>query len=123
MRPDRAIGHFGECFEWLALGLGLSLARANVSRLGDFGPRCRTSCVKLHALRPFVIRADPDVYLLVERDVRLRCWGNGRGDAPIRGKQGREQTASHPGKILKQRHSARTLSAPGPNAIRDGMPR
>ena len=67
-----------------------------------------------------MIRVDPDVDLLIERNVGLRS--NRCGEAPVRGKKRREQKASHPPEILKHRHG-RSLSARERIAIRGGRPR
>jgi hypothetical protein len=58
--------------------------------------------VEHDAFGPFMIRMDPDVDLLITRNVRTRR--NRHGTTPVDGKQRCEQKASHPSEILKQRH-------------------
>jgi hypothetical protein len=67
-----------------------------------------------------MIRMDPDVYLLIERNASV--WSDRCREAPVRGKEGHEQKASHPAKVLKQRHG-RSLNASERTAVRDGRPR
>jgi hypothetical protein len=87
----------------LALGLGGRFASANVSLgLGfRFMRQRRTRRLEHHAFRPFMIRMDPDVDFLIERNVRTRRRGNRCGAAPVRSKKRREKKASHPPEILE----------------------
>ena len=86
---------------WRSARPGVSLSPTSVS------PSAFASCasverVEHHAFGPFMIRVDPDVDLLIERNAALcddRC-----GEAPVRGKKRREKKASYPPEILLQRH-------------------
>ena len=92
----------GERAERLALGLGGRFASANVSLgLGfRFLRQRRTRRLEHHAFRPFMIRMDPDVDFLIERNVTRRR-GSRCGAAPVRSKKHREKKASHPPEILE----------------------
>jgi hypothetical protein len=63
--------HLGKRLEGLALCLGKSLARPNVTPRIDFCfmRQRRASRVKHHSFRPFMIRVDPDVDPLVQRNL------------------------------------------------------
>ena len=68
--------HLGERIEGLAFRWNGSLASANVGLAVGFRivRQRRTRGVQHHAFGPFMIRMDPDVDLLIERNVGL--WGN-----------------------------------------------
>ena len=70
--------HLGERFERLAFRWNGSLASGNVGLAVGLRivRRRRTRGVQHHAFGPFMIRMNPDVDLLIERDVRL--WVNRR---------------------------------------------
>ena len=106
---------------------GLAFRRSGSAAFASIGlavgfrlHRRRTRGVQHHTLRPFMIRVDPDVNLAIERNVRR--WSNRCREAPVRGKERHEQKASHPAKVLKQRHG-RSLNASERIAIRGGRPR
>ena len=63
--------HLGERVEGLAFRQNGSLASANIGLAVGFRivRRRRTRSVQHHAFGPFVIRMDPDVDLLIERNI------------------------------------------------------
>jgi hypothetical protein len=70
--------HLGERFERLAFRWYGGLASGNIGLADGFriARRRRTRGVQHHTFGPFMIRMDPDVDLLIERNVRLwltRC--------------------------------------------------
>jgi hypothetical protein len=92
--------HLGERFEGLRFCWNGSLASGNVGLA--VGVRIvrqrRMRGVQHHALGPFMIGMDPDVDLLIERNVRLRI--NRCREAPVCGEECREKKASYPPEIL-----------------------
>jgi len=114
--------HLGERFEGLGLRENGSFASGNVGLAVGFRivRQRRKRGVQDHAFRPFLIRMNSDVDLLIERNASV--WSDRDREAPIRGKQRREQKAPYPPEILKHRHD-RSLSARERIAVRSGRPR
>jgi len=125
---DSLTSHFCERLDWVMPLDGNRLLTRLLTLWLSFGlgvfSRCQppASGVKYHSLGPFMIRTDPDVYRLVQRDVGRPRTGNRHGRAPARGEQRRDKKASHPPDIPQQRHGHR-LSADLPTAVRGGRPR
>ena len=92
----------GERAERVALIPGGRFASGNVRlQVGfRFTRQRRTRRVEHHAFRPFMIRMDPDVDFLIERNVTRRRVSR-CGAAPVRSKKRRETKASHPPEILE----------------------
>ena len=100
--------HLGERFEGLAFRQNGSLASGNVGLAVGFRivRQRRTRGVQHHAFGPFMIRMDPDVDLLIERNVR-RVESIGAGKHQFAASSAASKKASYPPEILKQRHGQR----------------
>ena len=118
-KQGRRDSHLGERVERLALCLGGRFASANVSLgLGfRFMRQHRTRRLEHHAFRPFMIRMDPDVDFLIERNVRTRA---GRCGAAQRS-AARRKLPSHP--KFWNSGMAKELNDDEPIATRGGRPR
>jgi hypothetical protein len=86
--------------DWRSASMAVSLPTMLVSTLAF----CVTiaPAVSNTTLRPFMIRMDSNLDLLIERNAGL--WSNRCGEAPVRGNKRREQKASYPPEILKHWH-------------------